>query len=421
MAEFRMPSLGADMNSGVLVQWLVKSGDTVNRGDVVAVVETQKGAIDVESFETGTVSQLLVSEGATVPVGTVLALFNGATAAAPAAPSPAPERAAPEAPAPAQLAPLPATPNGNVPPPVAGRVRASPLARRRAADLGLDLTRVVGTRPCGAISAGDVERAAQAAVSAPPAAPVVTVPPVVAPAPPVGVPAPVAGAPKSEAERQAAMRAAIAAAMSRSHREIPHYYLGTEIDMSRAMAWLEATNQKRPVQERLLYAVLLLKSVALALHEVPELNGFYTEDGFQPSEAIHVGVAISLRWSGLVAPAIHDADTLGLDELMAKLHDLIGRARAGKLRSSELADPTITVTNLGEQGVPSVYGIIYPPQVALVGFGKIVERPWAVNGLLGVRPILTATLAADHRTSDGHRGGRFLNAIDRLMQEPEKL
>ena len=151
------------------------------------------------------------------------------------------------------------------------------------------------------------------------------------------------------------------------------------------------------------------------------MNGFYTESGFQPSEAVHVGVAIFLRWGGLVAPAIHHADQLGLDELMAKLRDLIDRARGGKLRSSEIADPTITVTNLGEQGVPTVYGVIYPPQVALVGFGKIVERPWAVDGLLGVRPIVTATLAADHRASDGHRGGRFLAAIDRLLQEPEKL
>jgi pyruvate dehydrogenase E2 component (dihydrolipoamide acetyltransferase) len=429
MVEFRMPSLGADMDSGLLAQWLIKPGDTVSRGDVVAVVETQKGAIDVESFESGVVTHLLVTEGTTVPVGAVLAVFNGAAPAAAAAPTPAPAQAAPEAPAPALLVTLPVTPNGGAPQPPPGRVRASPLARRRAAELGLDLTRVVGTRPGGAISAGDVERVAHGAAVAPAAPavpvtkPVVPVPPTVVLAPPVAVPtpAPATVAAKSEAERQAAMRAAIAAAMSRSHREIPHYYLGTEIDMTRTLAWLEATNQKRPVQERLLYAVPLLKSVALALHEVPELNGFYTADGFQPSEAINVGVAISLRWGGLVAPALHDADTLGLDELMAKLHDLIQRARAGKLRSSELSDPTITVTNLGEQGVPAVYGIIYPPQVALVGFGKIVERPWAVNGLLGVRPILTATLAADHRVSDGHRGGRFLSAIDRLLQEPEQL
>jgi pyruvate dehydrogenase E2 component (dihydrolipoamide acetyltransferase) len=167
--------------------------------------------------------------------------------------------------------------------------------------------------------------------------------------------------------------------------------------------------------------VLLLKAVALAIHDVPEMNGFYLEGGFQPSPAIHVGVAISLRQGGLVAPAIHDADRMTLDELMAALRDLVARTRSGGLRSSELSDPTITVTNLGEQGVSTVFGVIYPPQVALVGFGTIAERPWAVNGLLGVRRIVTATLSADHRASDGHRGGRFLAAIDRYFQAPERL
>jgi pyruvate dehydrogenase E2 component (dihydrolipoamide acetyltransferase) len=217
------------------------------------------------------------------------------------------------------------------------------------------------------------------------------------------------------------MRAAIAAAMTRANREIPHYFLGTEIDMQRSLDWLAATNRQRAVSERLLAAVLLLKAVALGAHDVPEMNGVYTEAGFQPSQPVHVGVAIFLRGGGLVAPAIHHVDQLGLDELMTKLRDLISRARTGKLRSSEIADATITVTNLGEQGVPEVYGLIYPPQVALVGFGKIAERPWAVDGLLGVRPILTATLAADHRVSDGHRGSRFLAAIDRLLQHPETL
>jgi pyruvate dehydrogenase E2 component (dihydrolipoamide acetyltransferase) len=217
------------------------------------------------------------------------------------------------------------------------------------------------------------------------------------------------------------MRQAIAAAMARSKREIPHYYLATEIDMQRALKWLEAENLQRPVAERLLYAVLLLKAVALAVRDVPEMNGFWVEGRFQPSEAVHVGVAISLRQGGLIAPAIHDVASKDLGTLMRELRDLVARARGGRLRSSEVSDPTITVTNLGEQGVPTVFGIIYPPQVALVGFGKITERPWAVEGMLGVRPVVTATLAADHRASDGHRGGLFLAAIDRLLQEPEKL
>jgi pyruvate dehydrogenase E2 component (dihydrolipoamide acetyltransferase) len=217
------------------------------------------------------------------------------------------------------------------------------------------------------------------------------------------------------------MRRAIAAAMARSKREIPHYYLGTHIEMSRALTWLQTENLKRPVTERLLSSVLLLKAVAVAVHEIPEMNGFWVDGAFKPSEAVHVGVAISLRQGGLIAPAIHDLDKKSLDEIMGNLRDLVKRVRAGVLRSSEIADATITVTSLGDQGVETVFGIIYPPQVALVGFGKVSEQPWAVDGMIGVKPVIMATLAADHRASDGHRGGLFLAAINRVLQEPEKL
>lgn len=415
MAEFRMPSLGADMESGTLVQWLIKPGDHVNRGDVVAVVETQKGAIDVEIFETGLVSTLVVAEGSEVPVGTVLALLNGAGPVAVSA-EPTPERPPlPSSTAPTTSPKVALEPVLPVTPGTAPRLHVSPLARRRAQELGVDLSTIKGTRPGGAISVADVENAAVEIARKQPLAG--TVPQ--GTAGPDLAPGRVATQPASE--RQKAMRAAIATAMSRSNREIPHYYLGTEIDLKQSLDWLEAENARRQVTDRLLYAALVLKAVALATREVPEVNGFFTGEEFQPSEAVHVGVAISLRQGGLVAPAIHHTDLLNLDELMTKLRDLIMRARSGKLRSSEISDPTITVTNLGEQGVPIVYGVIYPPQVALVGFGKIVERPWATGGLMGVRPVMTATLAADHRVSDGHRGGIFLAAIERLLQEPEKL
>ena len=217
------------------------------------------------------------------------------------------------------------------------------------------------------------------------------------------------------------MRAAIAAAMSRSNQEIPHFYVTQTIDMSRALAWLAESNAKRPVTERFLYGLLLLRAVALAVREVPELNGFWREGRAEQSEAVHVGVAVSLRGGGLVAPALHDTDRTPLPELMAQFRDLVQRARAGRLRSSEFSDPTITVTSLGEQGVDGVYGLIFPPQVAIVGFGKISERPWAEGGGLFVRPLCQASLAADHRVVDGHRGGLFLAAVDRLLQEPDKL
>lgn len=386
MAEFRMPSLGADMEAGTLVKWFIKPGDTVSKGDIVAEVETQKGIIDVETFVAGAVQAILVAEGEYVPVGTALATIgNGASRV-----TPSPTRMAP-ATEPQRPAPSPAAQRSGVE--SSRRPRVTPVARRRAEELGVDLSTVTGTGPGGAVVLIDIDRAARAVC--PPPAPAV--------------------------DAAAAMRAAIAAAMARSKREIPHYYLGSEIDMQRALGWLVTENAARPVTERLLPAALLLKAVALACGSVPEMNGYWQEGTLHPGEAVHLGVAIALRGGGLVAPAIHDAGQLSIIELMAELRDLVDRARSGKLRSSELTDATITVTNLGEQGVSSVFGVIYPPQVALVGFGRVVERPWAIDGLLGVRPIVNVSLSADHRASVGHRGGVFLSRIAALLQEPEKL
>jgi pyruvate dehydrogenase E2 component (dihydrolipoamide acetyltransferase) len=268
--------------------------------------------------------------------------------------------------------------------------RVSPVAQRMAEELGLDVATLRGSGEREVVTKADVERAAAVGATI-------------------------------TADRSAAMRQAIAAAMTRSWREIPHYHLATDVDLSRAVRWLEAENLKRPVTERILSAALLLKAVALALRELPDFNGFWVDDGFHPGAGIHVGVAISLRGGGLVAPAIHDVDTRPLDDLMRSLRDVVNRARGGMLRGSELTDPTITVTNLGDQGVREVFGVISPPQVALVGIGKIVERAWAEGGMLAVRPVVTLTLAADHRASDGHRGARFLSAVDRLLQTPEGL
>jgi pyruvate dehydrogenase E2 component (dihydrolipoamide acetyltransferase) len=385
MAEFRMPMLGADMEAGTLVEWLKRPGDAVHRGDIVAVVDTQKGAIEVEVFEDGVIDRLLVQPGQQVPVGTVLATIDGHGEAGP----PAAEAAGPVPLRPASPPPSAERPAGRAGPPAAVRPRASPAARQAARARSIDLTSVTGTGPGGAITVADVERAAAA--------------------PPVVV------------DRLAAMRAAIAAAMARSKREIPHFYLATTIDMTTAEAWLVAENARRPVTERLLPVVLLLKAVALGLTEVPELNGFYVEGAFQPGPGIHVGCAISLRGGGLVAPALHDVDRKTLPALMVELGDLVSRARRGTLRSSELSDSTITVTNLGETGVESTFGIIFPPQVALVGFGKVVHRPWMADGTIVSRSVMTATLSADHRVVDGHRGGMFLTAVDRRLQAPEAL
>jgi pyruvate dehydrogenase E2 component (dihydrolipoamide acetyltransferase) len=293
-------------------------------------------------------------------------------------------------------------------------VPASPLARRKAHELGLDLATILGTGSGGAVTMADVEAAAGATRPAAPA-PEATPEPIPAPAP--ARPAP----PARPGMHQAAMREAIAALMARSKKEIPHYYLQATIDMERSLGWLERVNTERSVADRILPAAMLLKATAVSVHEVPEMNGFLVDGVFTPSPQVHLGVAVSLRGGGLIAPALHEVDTLPLDTLMAALKDLGGRARGGKLRSSEMSDPTLTVTNLGDQGVDLVHGVIYPPQVALVGFGRIHQLPVAIDGMLAVHRCVIVTLAADHRVSDGHRGGLFLAAIDAALQKPEVL
>jgi pyruvate dehydrogenase E2 component (dihydrolipoamide acetyltransferase) len=406
VGEFLMPSLGADMDAGTILEWRVQPGDAVHRGDIVAVVDTEKSDIEVEVFEDGVVDELLVEVGREVAVGTPLARISAAGEPALSAEGPAEAeptatkpRAKPKPKQKAKAKPKAATAPKVTAGPRTDRVRSSPLARQRAAAQGIDLAAVTGTGPGGAVRADDVA---------------------LAPARPAAAPAPPKPAEGSRPDRQAAMRRAIGELMARSKREIPHYYLATTIDLTAATAWLVDRNAGRPVTERLLPAALLLKATALAAREVPAMNGFW-DDGFRPSAGVHLGVAVSLRGGGLIAPALHDADTLTLDELMAGLRDLVERARAGRLRSSEMSDPTLTVTNLGEQGAEEVFGVIYPPQVALVGFGKVTERPWASDGMVGARPTVRATLAADHRASEGHEGSRFLAILDRLLHAPEDL
>ena len=277
-------------------------------------------------------------------------------------------------------------------------VRASPMARRIAVRDGIDLGQISGSGPGGAIVADDL--AASTAVE---------------------TPEPTPSAAGKPGHRRIDTRRAVGALMARSAREIPHYYLATTIDLAAASAWLADQNADLAMTDRLLPAAVLFRAVARAAGEFPVMNGTFADDAFTPATAVHLGVAVSLRGGGLVAPAIHDADRLEVAELMTALRGLVQRARAGTLRSSDLTEPTITITNLGDQGVDEVFGVIYPPQVALIGFGKINERPWASDGMLGVRPVIRATLAADHRASDGHDGARFLARIDQLLQSPEDL
>ncbi len=392
LVDYRMPSLGADMEAGALVEWLVKPADRVKRGDIVAVVETQKGAIEIEVFEDGEIAEILVQPGEKVPVGALLARIRTEVSAAAEAETkpdamPAEPPTAPSEPHPALAKPAPVVAR-----PVGARVLASPAARELARSQGVDLGGIIGSGHGGAIVRADVTgRRVDAEKSKP------------------------AGLDLG------AMREAISAAMARSKREIPHYYLQHRIDVGPSEEWLAKRNAGRPPEERLLFVALALKSVALAARRFPRFNGFWRDGKFDPSSAIHVGTAIAIRGGGLAAPALHDVDLLSPDLLMTRLRDLVQRMRAGRIRGSEIADATITVSSLGERGVDALFGIIYPPQVALVGLGAILRRPWLVGDVVEARPVATITLAADHRVSDGHAGALFLAEIGKLLQEPEKL
>lgn len=385
MIEFRMPSLGADMDAATLVEWLKQPGDAVKRGDIIAVVETQKGAIEIEVFDDGILGEQLTAIGQKVPVGHVLAIIRDQdepkTASA-AGPMPA-ETAKPKMPEPVVPQP-PAAPTN-------GRMRATPFARRRAAELGIDLSTVTAGRD-GVIAAREMEG--------------IQPPKIVR---------------KARGIDLGEMRKAIAAAMARSAREIPHYYVSSTLDVSPLMSWLERENAARPPPRRLLYLVPILKAVALALRTTPELNGSYEKDAFAAAERVNIGVGIAVRGGGLISPAVSDVDTLDVDALMARLSDLVARVRAGRLRSSELMEGTVTLSNLGERTADALLPIIYPPQVAIIGTGQIGARPWVDEGVVVARQVMTVTVAGDHRVSDGRRAAQFLTALDELLRRPDEL
>jgi pyruvate dehydrogenase E2 component (dihydrolipoamide acetyltransferase) len=345
----------------------------------------------------GVVREIVVAPGTRIPVGTVVALIETEEAAPAPVATPAGEsggagRIPAAAPAPAEEG----RGEGGAAAVPADRLKISPAARRRARQLDVDVAALHGTGPGGAITVEDVEQARAAPKPAPPS-------------PPAG------------AGEGGGMRDAIAAAMSRSKREIPHYYLSTTVDVTATTEWLTAHNAAVPVTQRLLFAALLVKSIALACRELPGFSGFHREGRYEDSPAVHVGVAVALRGGGLVAPAIMDTADKPLTTLMDDFRALVTRARAGRLRASELAAPTIILTSLGEASVDAVFPIIQPPQVAIVGAGAIAERPWVVDGKVVPRQLLTLSLGADHRVTDGRLGAQFLARIAARLLEPASL
>lgn len=382
MIEFQMPSLGADMEVGTLIEWKKKPGDRVKRGDIIAEVETQKGLIEIEVFEEGTIHELLVKEGTKIPVGTVMARIKPVDDILETKAEKTPGKK------PIEIQPIE---EKEIVKKEKIEVKASPLARRIAEENKIDISTVKGTGPEGAISKEDVERAIAQHH----------------PAEKTSVPAD-------------SIRMAVAAAMSKSNKEIPHYYLIKNIDITKALDWLREINSQKTVKNRLLPIVLFLKATAKALVAFPDLNAVW-ENGLVQKKEINIGLVVSLKTGGIIVPAIHQVNLKSIDEIMEAVNDIIPRARALKLRSSELSDSTITLTNLGDNGADLVFGIIYPPQVAIVGFGSVTQQPIAENGMIGIKSCVAATLAGDHRATDGLTGSRFLVELNNQLQNPELL
>ncbi|MEL6890937.1 MAG: dihydrolipoamide acetyltransferase family protein [Actinomycetota bacterium] len=416
VVEYAMPSLGADMDEGSVVEWRVGVGDRVARGDVVARVETEKSDIDIEIWLDGVVSEVLVTERRVVPVGTPLLLIETVDDGSTVGPGPAPtgERGS----GPAAVEPAGSTlrrPDsgdahmGALAP--AGTVLASPLARSVAAERGIDLATVAGSGPNGAVVSADILNDVAST----------DVPTDVAS---TDVPTDVAspGLPTDAPSRDDRMRRAIAARMSRSNTDIPHYFLDQAVDVTALLAELAARNESLEPADRLIPAAAFLRATALAAARHRELNGHWVDDAFRRADAVDVGVAVSIRGGGLMTPVIAGADGIDLASTMSQLRTMTAGVRTGVLRSGATdVRSSITVTMLGDRGADLVHGLISPPEVALVGFGRIVERPWVVDGAVSVRSIVHASLSADHRATDGATGSRFLASIARLLEHPEEL
>lgn len=377
--DYAMPSLGADMDEGSVIEWLVAVGDRVERGQIVARVETEKSDIDIEIWHDGRVEEIVVPPNRVVAVGTTLLQMSTLGGESPLGHDDGVERVGSHS-----------------------VVLASPLARQLAGERGIALTEVTGTGPGGAVRARDLPTSESPT--------------------PGGAEAPAPRSGPSAAGRADRMRSMIAERMTRSNSEIPHYRLQRDVDLGRLVDYLSSINEPRPVADRIVAAAAFVRAVAIAAHRHPQLNGTWSEDGFRPADGVNVSVAISLRSGGLVTPTIGDANTKSLDESMSVLREFTTAARSGSMRSEwTSSDSSITVTNLGERGADLVHGLISPPEVALVGFGRITERPWVVNGEVVPRPIVTVTLGADHRATDGAVGSRFLSTLANALEEPEKL
>ena len=432
-----MPRLSDTMEEGRILKWLKQLGDRIEIGDIIAEVETDKADMEMEALDEGVLIEILVPEGGMVPVGGVMARLGAAdeiVAADSAAPAPTAENGIAEPPSPEPNASPPAPPptpkvrelreiraqREPTPAEETGRLLASPVVRRMAQELSLDLSQVPGSGPGGRIVKRDLEAytAAQAPLDA------TAKPQAESQAEPQTEPQPEA---RASADPVAAtrepfsrMRATIAKRMSESMREAPHFYLTAEINMSEAVRLRTALKASNRVTEDVTYTHLLMKAVAIALARHPRLNASFGGDAREYQEHINIGLAVSLD-DGLLVPVLHDCDSLSLLEIAAQATALVERARSGKPRAEDLTGGTFTISNLGILPIEHFTAIINQPQAAILAVGAIKERPVVRDGQVTIASTMLVTLSCDHRILDGVTGGQFLQELKSLLENPVGL
>jgi pyruvate dehydrogenase E2 component (dihydrolipoamide acetyltransferase) len=410
--EVTMPQMGADMTEGTLLRWLKDVGDSVERGDILAEIETDKATIELEAYESGTLIKRVAGEGDIIPVGDVIALLGDASEAVPdverkpPAETPARRTVEPEAKKAVEPAPAPTAAPAQEP---GDRVRISPVARKMASEAGIDPSALRGSGPDGRILRRDIEAAMAAA--GPGSTPAST---------PRREPPRPQRTESGAAEGLSKMRQAIARRMTLSKQTQPHYYLTLDTDMTAALAFREQFNASATDEQRVSINDLVVKACAIALERHPKFNAEFSEEGLVHHDRVNVCIGVALD-DGLIAPALLDCQSKSLGRIAVESKDLINRAKTGSLKADEYSDGTFTITNLGAFGVETLIGIINPPQAAILGVGSVMPQPAVRNGQVAVRQVMNVALSADHRVSDGAEGARFIKEIQALLEGPAAL
>lgn len=425
ITKVHMEALSPTMEEGQLVRWLKAEGDAISNGDILAEIETDKATMELVARGDGVLRKVFLAAGGTAPVGEVIAVIAGADedissvggagggaaaepAAAPAAPAKSAKTAAPasaptSAPAPAaapEAAPSPAADAGD-----GSRVKASPLARRLADDLGVDLSRVEGSGPGGRVVKRDVEAAKETGAAAP------------APSAPTWSP----DVNEFEDVQLSQMRKTIAKRLVQSIGPVPHFFLTIDVDMGRVFEARQSINAMLEKQGgKISINDIVLKAVAAALHKHPECNAQWHETYVRRFNSVHLGVAVAVD-DGLITPVVKNAHLKGIAQIGAEVRELAGRAREKKLMPDEYTGSTFSVSNLGMFGIHEFTAIINPPEAGILAIGGVEDTPVVVDGQVVVRPRMRVTMSCDHRVIDGAAGSRFLATLKTMLEEPTAI